>query len=379
MRQRLEIIPQSLDGDLRRGGWIMTASVQGDTDAVSPGLYLQYLARSLSSYTDPAGRLAFDGYVIGQPDFSYDRYASHVPQVQFGTLDNLLSGGSLQDVSFAVAASPANSHEATSWRFSTIIEHILRKHTNFVYSANGSNGSPEGPITTLDFDSSSTLFNANGDFYIVNGSDNLWNTLQNIGGGEEGGGEFYRIWFNRRNTLRYQPAPPFISPTPTAKGTLNKTNLRGTVQVRYNNTAPGQRVGQVQLVSGIRPGTIFNSQYPASPGQGKIVQKKSGVWAQSQARSDLLAQRLYKWLTRPYSLTVQVDAGLALFGDDGRGLDLGDRVLVNYSGSAEDSDTGAGVHLELSNQSMFIYGVQVNFDASNRRATAFLTLEHDNS
>jgi hypothetical protein len=356
----------------------MTAAIQGDTDAVAPGLYLQYRGRSLAGWVDPAARAAFAGYVLGQPDFGYSRYSSEL-QLQFGTLDNLLSGGSLQDVSFAVAASPANSHEATSWRFSTIIEHILRAHTNFVFDADGSDGSPEGPLTTLDFDSNSTLFNANGDFYIINTSTDLWGTLQNIGGGEEGGGEFYRLWFTRRNALRYQPAPPFINPTPTSRGTLTKNHLRGTIQVKYNNTAPGQRVGQVQIVAGIRPSTIFSSQYPASPGVGKIVQKKSGVWSQSQGRTDTLAQRLYRWLTRTYTLTVQVDAGLALFGADGRGLELGDRVAVTYNGPAEDSDTGAGVHLNLSSQSFYIYQIDINFDNERHMARASLVLEHDNA
>lgn len=379
MWRRPEIIPVSLNGDLRRGGWIMTARVEGDTDAVATGRYLQWRGRSLAGWVDPALRLGFDGYVIGAPDFSFDRYASEAT-FQFGTVDNLLAGGSLQDVSFAVVASPANSHEATSWRFATMIQHILKSHTNFIYDADGSggDGSPDGVVTTLNFDTASTLFDTAGDYFIVNNTTNLWSALQNIGGGEEGGGEFYRIWCKRDGSLNYQPAPPFISPAPTAKGTLDTVLIRGTVQVQYVNSQPGQQIGQVQIVAGVRAADIYNAEYPASPGSGKIYQKKSGVWAQSQARADTLAERLYKWLTRPYTLTIQVDAGLVLFGDDGTGLDLGDRVLVTYDGAAMDADTGAGVHLSLSSQAFFVYGINVSFDTERRLATATLTLEYSN-
>ena len=382
MRQRLEIIPVSLAGDLRTGGWVMTAAVQGDTDSISPGDYLQYRGRALASFVDPALRFAFGGWVIGQPDFSFDRYSSQA-QIQFATPHALLAGGSLQDVSFAVVSSVNNSHEqATSpgWKFSTITEHILKSHTNYVYDADGSDGSPDGIITTLDFDTNSTLFNQVGDYFIVNQSTNLWSTLSgNLAGGDEGGVEFFRLWFDRRGVLHRSMAPPFISPQPTSKGTLTKAHMRGSVQVRYLNSQPGQRVGQVQIVAGIRPSTIFNAQYPASPGEGKILKKNSGIWANDQTRANLLATRLYKWLTRTYTITVQVDAGLALFGDDGLGLDLGNRIALTYNGPAEDSDTGAGVHLNLSAASFYVYGININFNPERKLATATLQLEMDNS
>lgn len=379
MRKRPELLPLSLSGDLRRGGWQLSGQVSGDSDAVSAGRNLRARGRSLSDWVDVDYRQWFNGHVIANPDFSFDRYSSQA-NFQAATVDALLSGLDLQDLSFAVVASPANPHEATSWSFSTIIQHILKHHCNAIYDPTSANGAPDGVVTTLDFNATSTTFSTVGDHFIVGHTENLWSALQNIGGGEEGGGEFYRIWCTRRNVIRYQPAPPFISPQPAAKGTLTREHIRGTVQVRFNNSQPGQRVGQVQIVAGINPATIFKAKYPASPQRGKIVKKQSGVWAQSQPRANLLAERLYRWLTRTYTLTVEVDPGLVLFGDNGRGLDLGDRVLMTYDGPAEDAITGAGVHLDLSAQSLFVYGVQANLDAPGHRATAsYLTLEHDNS
>lgn len=378
MTRRKEFVPLSLNGDLRRGGWLLSGLVQGDTDAVSAGLNLRELGKSLSDFTDLVPREWFNAHVLANPDFSFDRYASQASW-QAGTADRFLSGLDIQDLSFSVVASPSNPHEATSWRFSQMISHILTKHCNIIFDPTGAAGAPDG-IASMDLDlTNSTQFSTVGDRFIVGHSENLWSTLQKIGGGEEGGGEFYRIWCDRRNVIHYYQAPPFISPQPASKGTLTKEHIRGTVQVKFHNTQPGQKVGQVQIVAGINPNTIFNAQYPASPLQGKVVRKQSGIWAQSQGRANTLAERLYRWLTRQYTLTVEVDSGLALFGDDGLGLDLGDRVLVTYNGPAEDADTGAGVHLNLSAQSLFVYGVQVNFDAGRRSATATLTCEHDNS
>lgn len=379
MNPRNDIIPLTLTGDLRQGGWRLTGEMRGDTDALGEGRNVRAAGRSLSGFIDAAPREYFNGHITGNPDFSFDRYQSSATFTA-ATADAFLAGLDVQDLSFAVAGSPANVHERTSWRFSTIVQHILTQHCNIVYDADSSDGSPDGIVTTLDLDTTnSTLFNVAGDFFIVNHSTNLWQTLQNIGGGEEGGGEFYRIWCTRRNVIRYQPAPPFISPAPTARGNLNKTNLRGQVGVRYNNSQPGQKVGQVQIVAGIRPTAIYSAKYPANPATGRILQKKSGIWAQSQARANNIAERLYKWLTRPYTLTVEVDAGLALFGDDGRGLDLGDRVTLTYNGPAEDTATGGGVHLNLSAQSFYVYAAQVSFDPERRTATAYLTLEYDNA
>lgn len=376
MIPRPELYPLSLSGDLRRGGWQLTGQIQGDTDAVSLGRNIRARGRSLSQFVDLSARQWLNGHVVADPDFSFDRYSSQA-NFQVATVDAFLSGLDVQDISFAVVASPSNPHEATSWTFSTIIQHILKKHCNAIHSSIG--GPPDGIITTLDFNSTSTEFSTVGDHFIVGHSENMWSTLQNIGGGEEGGGEFYRIWCTRRNVIKYQPAPPFISPQPTAKGTLTKEHIRGTVQVKFNNSQPGQRIGQVKLVAGINPATIFKAKYPTSPGQGRIFRKDSGVWAESQARANLLATRLYKWLTRQWTLTIEVDPGLVLFGDDGQGLDLGDRLLITYDGPTEDADTGAGVHLNLSAQSVFVYGVNVNFDAAGNAAQAFLIVEHDNS
>lgn len=370
IRNDLNII--TINGDLRRGGWLVTGQTDGDTNAVHQGLNLLIDGKSLSSYTDSDWRNALNIHVLAQPDFTFDRYASRAGW-QAGTVDRLLEGESIQDISFATVASPANSHENTAWNFGKVVTHILESHCNYIYDADGSNGSPDGVVTVTDIDiTNSTAFTV----FIVRQSNNMWRTLQQIGGGEEGGGEFYRIWCDRRNIIHYQPAPAFIDPQPVSKGTLTKEHLRGQVRVQFHNSQPGERVGQVDIMAVANPTTVYNAVYPANPvGNGKIFKKQSGIWANSQDRANVLAERLYKWLTRPYTVQVEVDPGLVLFGDDGLGLDLADLLALDYDGPAEDAVTGAGVHVNFDTESFYVYSADIRLDLERKRANATLTLE----
>lgn len=374
MIKRPDLIPLSLSGDLRRGGWILSGEVRGDTDAVKRGLNIRATGLSLAGWTDQAEREFFNGHILASPDFTFSRYESQASW-QAGTVNEFLAGEAIQDISFAKKSSPANSHERTSWNFAHVVDHILRHHCNYVKDATGANGSPDGVIKTMRLDfAGSTPFVV----FIVNQSDNMWTTLQGIGGGEEGGGEFYRIWVTRKNVVMYQPAPPFMTPRPTPQGTLTASHLRGPIQVRLNNSRPGQKIGQVNILAVDTPTQVYKATYPAHPKNGRIIRRTSGIWADTQATANLLAQRLYKWLTRPYTLQVNVDPGLVLFGDNGRGLELGDRLLLTYDGPAADAETGAGVHLNLAESSFYVYAAQVNFDPERESATATLTLEADN-
>jgi hypothetical protein len=317
----------------------------------------------------------FNGHALADPGFAFSRYKSDA-RWQAGTADAFLRGEAIQDISFTDQSSPANSHEINGLQFADIINHIMQSHTNYILDLTGAAGSPDGIISNTDVDTTNSTAI---ELFIVRQSNNLWSTLQRIGGGEEGGGEFYRIYFTRQNKLVYQPAPPFVTPAPTSKGTITKSHIRGQVRVTFPNSMPGQRVGQVQLTCVKNSTTVFKTEYPATPADGKILKKTRGVWANSQARADTLSQRLYEWLTRSYTLTIEVDPGLILFGDDGAGLELGDRLLVTYDGPTEDATTGHGVHLNISAQSMFVFSASVRFDDMGKMATGILTLEHDNS
>ncbi len=364
------LIPLQLNGSLTRGGWLGTNNVANDTDAVSRGLNIRSLGKSLNK-ADMLWTEYFNAHVLSDPAYNFSRFNSNA-RFQVGTADAFFRGKRNHCISFAAVSSPDNSYEATSWNFGEIITHIVERHSNFIYDADGSNGSPEGFIFSTDIDIINSI---DIELFIVRDSNNMWSTLQKIAAGE-----FYSIYFTRANKLVYKPLPMFISPQATAKGTLTKEHIKGPVRVSFPSGAAGQpgAIGQVDLMSFKNSTTIYKSTYPSTPVDGKIFKKHRGIWASSQANSDTIAERLYRWMTRNYTLSVNVPAGLVLYSDDGAGLELGDRVLVTYSGPSEDSSTGHGVHLNLSAQSMFVYGVDVKFSGAHE-ATATLTLEHDNS
>lgn len=370
MRTEPKLIPQQLTGDLRRGGYTLSGYVEGDTDAVAYGDNWRLLAKSGAGWVDPAWREIFSGHIVAQPDnLSWDRTGS-TAAITAGTMQELLMGESVQDIGFTAQATPLNDHQLTGLNLGKIVEHIIKRHCNAVYNASDM---VDGVITALDIDTTNSVPLER---YNVSKSDNLWRTLQNIGGGEEAG-EFYRCWFDRHNKFYYQPAPPFWSSPPASRGALTTSHLRGQVRLTRNANQPGARVGQVSITAIKNWQTTYVASYPASPAQGKILPPRDGIWADGQTKTNTLAQRLYQWLTRQYTLQIEVDPGLVLFGDDGLGLDLADKISLTYNGPAEDALTGAGVHLSFSAAAFFVYGVQVRFDPAGRAATATLTLEQD--
>jgi hypothetical protein len=365
-----KLIPQSLEGDLRRGGWQLTGYVEGDTDAVAEGQNWVVRAKSGASFVDAEWREIFSGHILSEPEsIEFSRYQSRI-EVSAGTMNELLEGVNLQAIGFTNQATPANDHQINGLNFARMVEHILRRHCNAVYD---DPTMPDGVVNSLTVDTTDSTTQGR---FNVDKSDNLWRSLQDLGGGEEAS-EFYFPWFSRRNEFYYQAAPPFWTTPPVTKGIITKDHLRGAVKVVVNSARPRDKIGQVSLTAYANFDTFYNATYPANPGRGKILPPRKGIYANSQARADVLAQRLYDWLTRPYSLEIEVDPGLILLGDDGRGLDLGDKVTLTYNGPAEDTISGAGVHLNFAAQSFFIYGAKVDFDPAGHMAAGILLLEYD--
>ncbi len=364
---------KSISGDLRQGGSVITGSVDGDTDLLEFGDNVRLIGKSLADFDDPEYRQIFTGHVLETPDFTFDVFSSQA-NLRVGTANELMRGGTLQDIAFTEQVSPANDHQiAATMRISTLFLHIVTGHCNFLFNATSA---PDGIIFSTDIDTADTAVTR----LNVHKDNNFWNALVNkLGGGEEGGVQFYRPYFRRSNELVYQPAAPFQSSPPSSKGTLTKEHLRGRVRVNIRNSKPRERTGQVNIVAVSGDNTFLEAKFPTTtPTDGKIVVIDRGVWADSQGRADILAQNVYDWLTRPYTLNVEIDPSIILFGDDGMGLDVGDKITVTYDGPAEDTATGAGVHLNLSAAVFWVYKYNVTYDVNTKTAKGSLELESDN-
>lgn len=366
-------IVKSISGDLRQGGSVVTGNIDGDTDALQFGDNIRLTGKALADFDDPEFREIFNGHILETPDFSFSPFSSQV-SLRLGTANELMRGGTIQDIAFTEQGSPANDHQiAPTMRISTLFTHIVEHHCNFIFDATRA---PDGIIFSTDIDIADTATSR----LNVHKDNNFWNALVNkLGGGEEGGVQFYRPYFRRNNELVYQPAPLFQTSPPASKGTLTKEHLRGNVRVNIRNAKPQERTGQVNIVAVSGDNTFLEAKFPTTtPTDGKIVVKDSGIWADTQARADTLAQNVYDWLTRPFTLNVDVDPGLILFGDDGNGLDIGDKIAVTYDGPAEDTATGAGVHLNLSAQVFWVYKYNITYDVNTKSAKGLLELEADN-
>ncbi len=366
------LIPRQLTGDLRRGGWQMTGYVEGDTDAVEYGDNWVVEAKSGASFVDSQWREIFSGHILSDPEtLEFSRYSSRI-EVIAGTMNELLEGEALQAIGFTDQTTPSNDHQVNGLNFGEMIDHIIKRHCNAVYDATEM---PDGVVTELDVDTTNSTALER---FNVDKSDNIWRTLQQLGGGEQNG-EFYNPFFDRRNKFYYQASPPFWTTPPVSKGTITKDHLRGTVKVKANAARPRDQIGQVSLTAYADYDTFYTATYPTNPARGKVLPPRKGIYANSQARANTLAQRLYDWLTRPYSLEIEIDPGLVLLGDDGRGLDLADKITLTYDGPVEDAISGAGVHLDFDAQDFFVYGAKVDFDPAGYMARAVLLLEMDPS
>lgn len=368
-----DFVVNSIIGKLRQGGTMVTGTISGDTDLLQFGDNVRITGKSFSDFDDTTYREVFNGHVLETPDYDFDSFESQA-HVRLGTANYLMQGRRLQAIAFTEQASPANDHQISpTMRISSCFSHVIDDHCNFVYNATSA---PDGIIHNTDIDTSDTaLARLN-----IPASNDFWSSLVNqLGGGEEGGVQFYRPYFKRDNTLVYQPAPLFLGSPPASKGTLTKEHLRGRIRVTVRNAKASERTGQVEIVAVKSTNDTLTAKYPTlQPADGNLVIKNRGIYADTQARVDTLAQNLYEWLTRPYTLTVDVDPGLILFGDDGNGLDLGDKLAVTYDGPTEDTATGAGVHLNLSAQAFWVYGYEVRYDVQSKTAFGTLELEADN-
>lgn len=367
------LVIKQISGDLRQGGTLVTANVDGDTDLLEFGDNIRLTGKSFASFDDMVFREIFNGHVLETPDFSWDVFTSQT-SIRLGTANYLLQGGTNQDVAFTEQGSPTNDHQiAPTMRISSLFSHMMEDHTNFIFNATTA---PDGIITQTDIDTADTAVSR----LNVRKSNNFWRMLVNqLGGGEEGGVQFYRPYFTRKNKLIYAPAAPFQASPPASKGTLTKEHIRGKPRVNLRNAKPQERTGQVQIVAAKGDNSFLEAKFPALiPTEGKIVTKDSGIWADTQGRADTLAQNLYDWLTRAYTLNLEVDPGLILFGDDGQGLDIGDKIAVTYDGPTEDTATGAGVHINFSATVFWVYKYRVTYDSETKTARGFLELEANN-
>ena len=342
----------SLNGSLTRGGWIASGTLKNGVTALEYGEHVILSGRSGCGWLDANFSLMLDGYTFaGASSVTFDKFSSSA-SVQMGTPDNLLHGF-VQGIGFTDQASPQNSHQITGLRISDTVEHILESHVDVIY---------QGIITNLDITDSTTV-----DFINVRESNDMWRRIQQMGGGDSLG-ELYNAYFTRDGTFHYKPA--MLISTPASLGTLDSEYIRGRPRIIDRAGNPKNLVSQVDLhtVKAKKANVeTFNKIFPATPSAGSLLSIKRGVWANSQARTDAMAEAIYTWKNRAYTLSLMVDVGM-IFNE---GIDIGQTVTVDYDGALDDG--GSGMSLDISGD-YSVYGIAINV-AGGFQAGATLTLE----
>jgi hypothetical protein len=362
---------RQISGSISSRGWTCEFESLNDTDLFEEN---QNIAITWSPYQGKE-RQAFRGYITSRRvsftgSQSVTRYTANTTNV-------LLQGGWLQGIYFkdVGATGRANYHEFDNTYHLTMgrmILHILGymdelavpdtwlSHTNVAYHATGN---PAGWVDTSGIEDTvfDTATNPEGsmrvDSYIVDETDNLWNTIQGIAANE-----FFVAYFDKADRIHYRRHPMFALSTPDAVIDFDESMIIGAPEVELRST---DNISQVILHAVTDQASVLHSTYPdltsvAGAGRRREI---SHLRCNNQATLDAWANFRYKYLTRDATVTI------TLPGASGLLFDLLDRVTITYTGTSVN-----GVHFSWASKAFYVHDIVVEPQGNSQ-----LTLEAENT
>jgi len=124
-----------------------------------------------------------------------------------------------------------------------------------------------------------------------------------------------------------------------------------------------EQIGQVRLQGSTPGGVQISAKYPTDPTAGPVIQR-SGYKATSTTGMQTVAQRMYLYENRPYSVKMNLPGAMGLL------FDLMDRVSITYT-SSDDGVTWSA-------EKFWVEGIRVSIrDAFTMDSE--LTLEAENT
>lgn len=350
-----------ISGDVEAGGWEASGRVLNDADALD--FYQQVLAwfdLYAGGWSD-AQRSAFSGHLLPEA-WKRTVQGSDAPWKAF-TAQEFMKQGELQGIYFQdVASSPANRHQIIDMTFAAIVYEVLGGHCNLVLADDATAYDSTlwgGSFTTPTFDDGFLALNldftnsAAVDSYAFKDG-KFWSRLKEIATAE-----FYQLYVDKTNTLNYVPHPMFGASVPDIVLTLDDGLLLEPLTIERRNT---EAIGQMVLHGTTPGGTQITGTYPADPNPGPIM-RRGGYMLDSATDLDAIAQRMYLFETRGYTVTAEIGNGVGLL------LELLERVAITYS-SAQDG-------ISWSSKPFYVHKIDVDvmdgFTAKTR-----LVLEQEN-
>lgn len=352
-----------IEGSIDSGGWTATGAVFNDADRLD--FYQEVEAWYYLHTTDgweALPRPAFDHHLL--PD-QWMRHFNHseAPFSSF-TAQEFMKRAEIQGIFYKhVASAPANRHQIINMKLAMIVYEIFSGHSNLMEAGEASTYDTQlwsGSITTqtheegfvlldLDITNSSTI-----DEYEVKAG-GFWQRLKEIADIE-----FYQIYFDKNNILHYVPHPMFDATLPTATITLTNSLLLSPLTIDRRHT---EQVGQVQINGTTPQGLQITGKYPTDPTAGPILYK-SGYLSDSASLMNTIAERMYKFQNRDYTVTAELSGAVGLM------LDLNDRVAITYTSS----DDG----ITWSSKNFWVSAITVEI-LSNFNAKTILVLDAENA
>ena len=366
----------SLSGDILNGGWKCTLTTMQDTDILERHQGVQVTWRPSLGGNFGSPLPAFSGHVFLHKMRFTGTHA--MAEIEACTTDEFLRDSWMQGIHFrdVGAAFRVHFHEDDNAHgnltLGKIVRHILGykdaawwvSHTNTVFNGieNKSGWIGIDDVVISAFDAvANPLGSMRTDSYIVEETDNIWRTLQQIAGNE-----FFTIYFDKLNNLHYKRHPMFQAVLPDPVMVLTAAHLVGApeVELRPEFGTYAESGYQIVLHAVTDDGSTLHASVPDS-GEMRVQGKRkeiSYVRCNAQAALTFWARRLYDYETREYTVRIELP------GMSGLLFELLDRVAITYVGTAY-----TGLDINWTNKMFWIHKIDVTPDKS------MLTLESENS
>jgi hypothetical protein len=337
-----------IEASMQDGGWRANGSVINEADRLDFYQELEIWYDLYAGAWEGLPRAAFAGHLLPEP-WEKTVQSSRAPWAAY-TAQEFMKRGKIQGIFFKDVAVPANQHQINGMTYASIVEHILGQAGEYGHCNLVAGVWPEG-IITLDIDSANS---SEVDEYEVK-EGNFWQRLVEIAEIDR-----YLIYMSKDNVLHYVPHPMFGASLPTPVFTLGSDWLAEPLRIERRNV---EQIGQVKL-HGVTPrGLQLLGKYPTNAEPGPIIEK-SGYVATSNALMNTIAERMYKFENRDYTVEARIGSGLGLL------VELLDRVQITYTSAADG--------LTWSAKKFWVHGIAVEILA-NFMARTTLTLEAENA
>lgn len=338
-----------ITGGVDNGGWEASGLVFNDADRLEFYQQLEiwfdlYAGGSWATYP----RAGFVGYLMPDP-WRRNVQGSELPWSAY-TAQEFMKRGRVQGIFFKDVGSPTNWHQIDGMTYAGIVDHIVgiagqSGHSNLVRGV-----WPEG-IITLNTDNTNS--SAVDEYEVKEG--NFWQRLQEIANID-----FYVLYMDKAGVLNYVPHPMFGGSLPDPVLTLTSDLLLEPLQFERRND---EEIGQVKLFGTTPAGAQISGKYPTNAEPGPIV-SKGGYMASSNSKMAAIAERMFKFENRDYTVTAKIGNGLGLL------LELMDRVAITYTSSQDG--------ISWSSKKFWVHKISVSLK-DNFTAETELVLEAENA